>query len=127
MRPKFRPLKDLATSSNFTYFFFILFSSGDFKFSSLSERLELLVRFFLFDVINIRIFQLSMICKKRNYGERPNTRLLTSHTSTQSPKSAEVSIRKINFMQQFMSIYNSVKKFKLKASSFDIQGDLVRN
>ena len=53
--------------------------------------------------------------------------LLTSHTSTQSPKSAEVSIRKINFMQQFMSIYNSVKKFKLKASSFDIQGDLVRN
>ena len=25
-------------------------------------------------------------------------------------------------MQQFIGIYNSVKKFKLKASSFDIQG-----
>ena len=42
-------------------------------------------------------------------------------------KSAEVSIRKINFMQPFISIYNSVKKFKLQASSFDIQGDFVRN
>ena len=78
---------------------FILFSPGDFKFSSLSERLELLVRFFLFDVINLRIFQLNIICKKRKYGERPNTRLLTPHTSTQSILSV-IPISQVEFIAQ---------------------------
>ena len=43
------------------------------------------------------------------------------------PEAVTVGIRKINFMQQFIGIYNSVKKFKLKATSFNVQGDFVRN
>ena len=59
--------------------------------------------------------------------ESEQTRVYSLRIPRPSPQKVRRSVsEKINFMRQFMSIYNAVK-FKLKASIFDIQGDLVRN
>ena len=68
-----------------------------------------LVRCFLFDVINIRIFQLSIICKKEKYGERPNTRLLTPHTSTQFVHALKSKFQLSRLENKFIRWFNETK------------------